>query len=168
MCVCGKKKTCGGSDGCVRDWVFCFPFREKSGSPVAKTGIGWLADCRPRRSNPITAALWEQTQQRTVQACTRTTYTAHTHTKHLKRALLFSSERYREDEGVCVCVFVYTRKSTARFLSKEQFLYSFLPHERVQGRVKVPDETSSRPHRSAAAQQHWVLFHCLVVTEEQQ
>lgn len=81
-------------------------------------------------------------------------HTQHTHTKHLKRALLFSSERYRADEGVCVCVFVYTRESTARFLSKEQFLYSFLPHERVQGRVKAPDETSSRPHRSAAAQQH--------------
>lgn len=32
-------------------------------------------------------------------------HTQHTHTKHLKRALLFSSERYRADEGVCVCVY---------------------------------------------------------------
>lgn len=122
MCVCGKKNTCGGSDGCVRDWVFCFPFREKSGSPLAKTGIGWLADCRPRRSNPITAALWEQTQQRTVQACTRATYTAHTH-KTLKAGFTVFKWAVQSRRGsVCLCI---RTRAQLDFFPKNSFCIVF-------------------------------------------
>ena len=122
--MCEKKKTCGGSDGCVRDWVFCFPSRKI-----------WL----PRSLKPRSAdwlIVGHAVQIQSPQLCgskpnsaqfismhMHNIHSTHTHTHTLKAGFtVFKWAVQRRRGSLCLCI---SARAQLDFFPKNSFCVVF-------------------------------------------
>ncbi len=101
----------------LRSWLRVLVSSEKFGWLLSKIETGWITDCGSRCLNPITTALWEQTQPHTPvhthtqHANIQSTHT-HTHTHTHTQSRLYCFPLSSQCISVWLCVwFVYTARA---------------------------------------------------------